>query len=622
MGFHPELKSLPLVVEGLLNLKIEDPNELLLNGRRAIEFLKEVELLKDLCWDPMLQKWVLFCSIDVDILPNEYINKRTFWYILIDPEYPQGKIDFYPAIQEGIQVTYPHQNYNTTYSDDRPWRKGKLCLDTSVKVLGRYGDHIEPKDAPSRLYWHFSRAVHWIELASKNELLSPGDPYELPAFPSESIEKISFSESPTSFQKWQDLKQTHGIVEFSKLKNDPEIWITKKYLMKNNDSYQPKWGTTISNLEGHVKKGVWVMLSKVPTMTPWQIPFTWGELQSILLIQGINLMDIIKNKAHLFRDGNHHFIFLGFPIPETFGEKAMVINWQAIKLPILSYGNLFAKGFRKGEAGYWHRDRTQLFRKNDKIDWIDTENWNRNEILNRGRFDSSISQCSILQIGAGSLGSMVAEQLVRADLQKLQIVDSDVLQAGNLMRHTLDMRFLEKNKAMSLSRKLNDSVPHSKVEGIMGRFPTEDIDYANYRVILDCTGEDDVIYKLHTLSLNSPKIFISVSLGYAAKRLFFYTHRTMNFSANTFFNMLNPWIEKEKNSYSENDLPRDGIGCWHPVFPARIDDVSLMSAIVVKGIEHYILNPASRPTLLVYEQRSDGDMFSGVELVHKEEWNE
>jgi hypothetical protein len=419
-----------------------------------------------------------------------------------------------------------------------------------------------------------------------------------------------------------DLKETYGLIEIVKLKNDPVIWVTKKYKIKDINAYQPKWGTQISSLEEHLRTGIWIKLFKVPIRQPWQIPFTWEELQNTLLIQGLNLMEIIESSAHLFRDGKHHFIMIGFPIPETFGGSSLVMNWQAIKLPILSFGKQFAKGFRKNELGYWHRDKVQIFRKNDKVNWLLTENWNRNEILNRGRFESRISQCSILQIGAGSLGSMVSEQLVRADLQKLKIIDADLLQVGNLVRHTLDISQLGKNKAQTLSEKLNDSVPHSKVTGIAARFPTDDLDYSNYRVILDCTGEDEVICKLQNLSLDSPKVFISASLGFAARRLFFYTHCTANFSADIFFNMLKPWLEEEKSSYTESDLPRDGIGCWHPIFPARIDDVWMMSSIVVKGIENYILKPAKYPTLLIYEQRWENGIFCSVELVHKEEWSE
>lgn len=614
-----ELKRLLLVVEGLLNQ--EEPNALLLQGRRALEGFQEVELCEDLSWDPRTSKWVLFCSIYLDVIKNAHITKTTMWYVLISPEYPLGEISFYPAINGGIEATFPHQNHNGYYNDDRPWRKGKLCLDASVSVLGRNAINTEPQNV-DRLLWHFTRAIDWIKFASAQELTSIGDPYELPSFPKESNETIVFSESPTTLWNWLELKKTYGVVKFSKMNSESNIWLSKEYLVQNKSYYQPKWGTLISDLDDQTTIGIWIKLYEAPVIAPWQVPHTWEELQKTLLIQGINLIDIIKDAAHLLRDGKHHYITLGFPIPEYVGENAMVMNWQGIKLPILSHGKLFAKGFRKDELGYWQRDRTVIFRKHEKVSWTFSENWNRNEILNRGRMDSGITQSAVLQIGAGSLGSMIAEQLVRADLQKLHIVDYDLLEAGNLVRHTLDMNSLNKNKALALSKKLNTSVPHSKVRGYAAHFPSEQLDYTNYRVILDCSGEDDVIYKLQMLPLTYPKVFISVSLGYAAKRLFFYTHKTNQFSPDTFFKMLSPWIEKERDGYREDDLPRDGIGCWHPVFPARIDDVWLMSAVVIKGIEKYILNPANNPTLLIYEQIFEEGLFSGVKLVHKEEWHD
>lgn len=602
-------------------LNQEEPNALLLQGRRAIEGFEEVELHEDLRWDPITSKWVLFCSIHLATITNEHINKTTQWYILISPEYPLGEISFYPAVKGGIEATFPHQNYNGIYSDNKPWRRGKLCLDTSVKVLGRYGNNAEPKDG-DRLSWHFARAIQWITLASTKELTSLGDPYELPSFPTESRETIVFSESPTTLWNWLELKKTYGVVHFSKMKGASDFWISKEYLVQNKSHYQPKWGAAISDLGGQTTFGIWIKLLEAPVIEPWQVPHTWEVLQKTLMIQGINLIEIIKDTAHMLRDGKHHFITLGFPIPEHIGENPTVMNWQGIQLPILSHGNSFAKGFRKDELGYWQRDKTLIFRKNEKVNWTFSENWNRNEILNRGRMDSGITQSAVLQIGAGSLGSMVAEQLVRADLQKLHIIDSDLLETGNLLRHTLDMNSLDKNKALELSKKLNNSVPHSNVKGYAADFPSDQLDYNSYRVILDCSGEDDVIHQMQMIPLENPKVFFSVSLGYAAKRLFFYTYKTKHFSPDTFFKMLAPWSEREKESYKEEVMPRDGIGCWHPVFPARIDDVWLMSAVVVKGIEKYIRNPAAIPTLLIYEQMFEEGLFSGVKLVHKEEWHD
>lgn len=611
------------VVEDLHKFETMAPPESLLIGRRAIENLQEVELLEDLRWDPLVNKWVLFCSIRL-AQPSDFISKNTNWYVLVDGDYPFGEIGFYPSVKEGLEITFPHQSDNGLYEDNRPWRKGKLCLDSHVKSLGKYGYNEESMNAHGRLLWHFKRALLWLTLASKNELVTSIDPFELPHFPIDSLDLIAFSESPVSFGNWEITDAKYGLVDFIELKESPQIIVTKSYMKSGKDIYSPKWGTIISESPKYPLIGLWIKLNKIPIIQPWQAPRTWGELQQAMTQQGIDLMNIIQHNARYFRDGLAHILLLGFPIPEFFFGKPIVMNWKAIKLPVLSYGNKFANGFRKGEAGYWQRDRTKIIRKEDQLHWIDTENWHRNEILNRGKLSAKISHTSILQIGAGALGSMIAEQLVRADQQKLTIVDHDVFQVGNLSRHTLGMQQIREQKAIELSRKLNLSVPHSKVRAFLDDVTNESskITFSDYRVILDCTGEDHVLYKLSQISWNSSKIFISASLGFEAKRLYLYTDYSKHFSAEKYFKLVNPWVHKEREGRSEDEFPRDGIGCWSPIFPARIDDVWMMSSIVVKNIEKYINTPSTNPILMVYEQKWTGDNFCGIELVSQEELHE
>lgn len=611
------------MVVGLHNIEIKQPSEILLLGRRAIENLKEVEILEDFRWNPLLRKWMLFCQISIDT-SSVYIGTKTNWYVLVDSDYPFGSIDFYPALQEGIVRTFPHQNYNGIYDDDRPWRKGKLCLDTSVKALGRYGNDEEPRNGENRLLWHFLRAILWLKLASKGELVKSDDYFELPHFPAATLDLIVFSESPVTLQRWNDSDINYGLVQFVELKKDPQILIVKRFKdIRNNDLYLPKWGTEISDAVAYPIVGLWIKLKEIPVMQPWQAPATWGELHEVLMHQGIDLMRHLMNNARFCRDGFPHVLMLGFPIPEYFSGVRTVMNWQAAKLPVLSHGNKFANGFRKGERGYWHRDKTTILRKKEKLQWINTENWHRNEILNRGKLSAKVSQTSILQIGAGSLGSMIAEQLVRADLQKLTVVDPDIVQVGNLTRHMLGMHQIGENKAIQLAHKLNSSIPHSKVKAVNEKFnDSSQFACSDYRVVIDCTGEDQVLHSLNQISWDSSKIFISASLGFAARRLFFYTEYSKSFSSSTYFKLVAPWIERERQSYTENDLPRDGIGCWNPVFPARVDDVWMMSSVAVKNIEKYIQNPSCRTVLLVYEQIWDGDSFCGIELISKEEGDE
>lgn len=607
----------------LLNLIRKEPSEALLIGRRALEAVNGVELLHDFRWDPLFNKWVLFAALTVDTDPHGRIPVQTKWYIHVDNSYPQGEIEFFPATDDGISLTFPHQNYNGDTETDRPWRKGKICLDPVIRVFGRTGYDFGPHDEENRLVWHFERAKAWILAASRDSLQSNGDPFELPQFRTDASSIIAFSESPTTFDKWNESSYTYGLVEFVRIKDDPKIFVTKSFkTLGGREVYKPKWGKAFS-VENANTRGLWIKLNAVPVIDPWKAPMSWHELCQVCNSQGIDLMEIIKNAARLFRDGRPHYVLLGFPIPEKVGELPCIRFWQAFQLPVLSSGNRVPNGFRKGEKGYWYRDRTQILRGSETITWIHSENWHRNEIFNRGKLPPGITNTSILQIGVGALGSVVAEQLVRADVQNLTLMDGDKLHIGNLTRHTLGLLDLKDNKAEAVAKRLNQSVPHSNVNSISGYLPCDSAELLNqYQVILDCTGEDDVLFKLEKTTWKKPKTFISASLGFAAKRLFIYCQKGDEFSTAAFFRIVKPWLERERESYDIEEMPREGIGCWHPVFPARIDDIWMMSGIVIKSIEKFIQSPPKKPTLLVYEQKWQNGFFHGVELVYQEDENE
>ncbi|WP_431810604.1 hypothetical protein [Lysinibacillus capsici] len=144
----------------------------------------------------------------------------------------------------------------------------------------------------------------------------------------------------------------------------------------------------------------------------------------------------------------------------------------------------------------------------------------------------------------------------------------------------------------------------------------------SYSVILDCTGEDQALYNMSQLTFEEPKTFLSISLGYQARRLFVFYTNGIEFNHTAFIKLMQPWLAKEKGDTKHIEFPREGIGCWHPVFPARADDIWLMVSSAFKTIERAILTKNIKPTILVYEQQWKGDLFKGVSLVHQEEYNE
>jgi len=73
---------------------------------------------------------------------------------------------------------------------------------------------------------------------------------------------------------------------------------------------------------------------------------------------------------------------------------------------------------------------------------------------------------SILMVGVGSLGSFVANLLIRAGVGKLILIDPDKLSAGNIGRHLLGLESLGQFKAKALKAQFLSDLPNSNVSAI------------------------------------------------------------------------------------------------------------------------------------------------------------
>jgi molybdopterin/thiamine biosynthesis adenylyltransferase len=254
--------------------------------------------------------------------------------------------------------------------------------------------------------------------------------------------------------------------------------------------------------------------------------------------------------------------------------------------------------------------------------WQASENWHVEQLSTRGRFAEVLTSRKVLLIGAGALGSPLAELLTRAGVQALTILDSDRLEAGNLARHTLGLDDLKSPKAAALAKHLNLTSPHASAKFIHTDFPpTKDSESAQVQqceVILDCTGHDDVLYHLEHFPWSEAKRFFSISLGFGARRLFCFTAYEARFPHTAFNEAIEPWLQREREESSGIEIPREGIGCWHPVFPARADDIWMMAGIAAKYIESSVVVGATEPTLTVFEQQFDNGFFTGIRRMSPE----
>lgn len=592
-------------------------------ARRALDSLSQVEIIDEWKFENELNIWYLRLSIAIEY-KTTYFPQISQWYIVVDSNYPKGKINVYPDVKNSITVTLYHQANNSKVERNGLWRKGALCLE--VNTMSAFQS--EPYSVDERLLYHVKRAINWLELAAKGQLVSDNEPFELPEFTLSNILEMqfAFSEDIVTFMQWESTDCRYGIAELDVYKSKPFVYYVKQFKSLNgNIEHYTQWGKhlLITNISPPIN-APWILLKQPPVINEWQAPETLGDLIDACNSQHIDVMNVLKNVISKIRDGKRHLLLLGFPVPKTFGGESEIVFWKALYLPVVSYGKKTAKGFRTNQHGWWLRDKSEVLTRKTKLDWIISENWNQQEISQRGKMNDFLLRKKMLLVGAGCIGASVAEILVRSGVYNLTIIDSDIFEVGNLSRHVLNVGNIGELKELSLCSYLNSLNPHANIEVINDTLTIDEefktnIALDKYDIIIDCTGENSVLDIFQKADFRKSHIIASISVGLGAKHLYMTIMSGTTFYFNSFYKLISPYIQSERDLFDDYNLPRNGIGCWHPTFPARSDDVWLAAATAVKVIENYIITKPEKTLSIVYEQRENDGIFEGYILVDKKE---
>ncbi|WP_439554705.1 ThiF family adenylyltransferase [Dyadobacter sp.] len=588
------------------------PTKDLLLARRNLEEITGYELLEDLVWDEIGAGWILKFRLNISAGANTYsIPDSTEWYATIPENYPWGKIHTYPAKEKGIALTFQHQNHNNIQTQNK-WRSGDLCLNTTFGSFSLRGFNSEPTEASERLFWHVYRCKMWLEAAINDQLSLNGQLFELPSFPLSFTDKYYYSEDEATYSKLISTNKKSGQAEAIIHPGKSSFFITVFKDFCGKVLYSNTWNDSINNHKAKSKNIVWLLIDFIPVSCPWEAPATWERLYHIGNEHNVDFQKIITD---IFIKGYRQSadcLILGFPVPEKIGEEPFQIHWQPISLPVK--GTL--KGFRPGQEAQELANRA--FHKNKKIEWMDSQNGNIGSISARGKYSDKLSQAKVLLIGAGAVGSVIGECLIRGTCRNLTIMDKDKLELGNMSRHTLTLKSLDQCKAQELSKRLNDIFPETRVSfnrSNIEQILDSDKSYLQqFDLIIDATGNDQALHYLSNHISGSDKKFVSISLGLNAKRLFHYQYQGAENLEFEFKKEFSPWLEQEIEIVGDSSLPREGIGCWHPLFPARVDDVWMMSTAAIKLIEAYYVGSDSSSTFIVLNT-PDGDMFQGIDVI-------
>ncbi len=103
-----------------------------------------------------------------------------------------------------------------------------------------------------------------------------------------------------------------------------------------------------------------------------------------------------------------------------------------------------------------------------------------------------LSEKKVLLIGCGSLGGYIANELVRAGIENMMLVDADHLYEVNIFRHLLGLEYIGQYKCVALQRYLETNIPDLKItslaENIEEAVQEGEIEFQQYDVIISATG--------------------------------------------------------------------------------------------------------------------------------------
>ena len=247
--------------------------------------------------------------------------------------YPLGSVKVCPAREGGIAATFPHQARNVLHGhEERPWRTGVPCLDSSLATLGTIAGETEPSDADRRLLWRVQRLVIWCRRAATGTLQAAGDPFELPELPPPPADasRVAFLEDAVSFGTWSGVAYARcGSFDWSRV----DDWIVVRRFVTDRRAVvgDAKWGSWLPE-KATVYRGAWALLPSFPTVHPWGAPSTWGELRTAAKAAGADLDVLVPRALDIVRHEPESLLLLGHPMPSKVGGSMAEINWLALEL--------------------------------------------------------------------------------------------------------------------------------------------------------------------------------------------------------------------------------------------------------------------------------------------------
>ncbi len=162
-----------------------------------------------------------------------------------------------------------------------------------------------------------------------------------------------------------------------------------------------------------------------------------------------------------------------------------------------------------------------------------------------------IFSSKVLTVGTGGLGCPAAENLVRAGIGTIGLVDNDIVNLSNIHRQSLfDTKDIKKSKVGVAAKKLKKINPLTKIKKYKLRLNQNNIEkiIKNYEIIIDCSDNFKTKFLINDYCIKLKKKLVTASISKFDGHIF-----TFNFKDKKTVSL--------KNFYQEEEISDDFLNC-------------------------------------------------------------
>lgn len=559
-------------------------------ARREADNVDERITIGDWTYDEGISRWCLPFVVSLEE-PRE-MPKGSSWILTVEDCYPAGEVRVWPAREGGITDTYPHQLNNGLEPHGLLCRSGRLCL------FGESAEAGIPDDSDFKVACFIEKTLEWIDCANEGALMAEGEHLELPAFNYGSGPAIMYLEDDITKMMWDAIGDITAGLARIRVIGDRLLALYGFSLGKDRHEIEPPWGEAVTSAKAECE-AVWVLAGEAPSVKRWQAPNNFAELREYLDRCGVDFDEVVSRYGASLRDGKQHYFLIGVPVPENVKGQADHLSWFAFLMPALTTKSNLGKNAVGKASTLKTVDKVKLFAGNGKVNWVQTHNVAKPQLHSRGSLCDSLAESNVLVVGAGSLGSLVSEALVRGGVSNIAISDSDSFNLGNITRHVLGFSAVGRLKAHELCERLKSISPNVEsvqlaAIGFDGGPRADDFD-----LIVDCTGSARV---LDWIEAAKPKRSVQLavfSFGIGAKSVYIWMGLASDFTHEAYNAKFADRIGSDMRNAGA--LPWEGTGCWSPVFPAQHSDVAMAAAMCMKALDAFVGSGDGRNVAQVLE---------------------